>query len=491
MSFEFERQQRAEFIDKLRDLNQAGGVLDGFFDAVNPIGIARAPGRLDVMGGIADYSGSLVLQYPIREAAFAAVQLNRSADVRAVSIGPLPGAIRDVTYSSREMAGIVTDRDWDKARAWLTGSPEHGWARYVVGTLLGTMLEGWISAGCGARILIASDVPEGAGVSSSAAIEVATLLAAMASTGKAHGSKFDRGYEAALICQRVENSIVGAPCGVMDQMASACGRSGELLELLCQPATLLGTRSLPEGLRLYGIESGVRHEVSGAEYGQVRTAAFMGYRLLLKAAGIEVQKGLVSGKVTVQDSRWRGAVANVTPAELAGEFSSVLPVEMSGLEFLERFGGITDPVTDVRTDRSYPVREATRHPIEEHHRVQIFAELLNAPLSERGARLLGELMYQSHESYSACGLGSAATDRLVKLVRAEGIAAGLYGAKITGGGSGGTVAILARRGAAGAIAAIAQRYAEMTGRSARVFSGSSAGAEEFGVHVVPAAALGA
>ena len=67
------------------------------------------------------------------------------------------------------------------------------------------------------------------------------------------------------------------------------------------------------------------------------------------------------------------------------------------------------------------------------------------------AAQLGALMYESHASYGRCGLGSQGTDRLVELVRAEGPAAGLYGARITGGGSGGTVAVLGRRDAAPAI----------------------------------------
>jgi L-arabinokinase len=69
--------------------------------------------------------------------------------------------------------------------------------------------------------------------------------------------------------------------------------------------------------------------------------------------------------------------------------------------------------------------------------VRRFADLLKAVQHESRLALLGELMYQSHASYSACGLGSNGTDRLVELVRDAGAAAGLYGAKITGGGSGG------------------------------------------------------
>jgi L-arabinokinase len=90
--------------------------------------------------------------------------------------------------------------------------------------------------------------------------------------------------------------------------------------------------------------------------------------------------------------------------------------------------------------------------------------------------LLGELMYQSHASYGACGLGSEGTDRLVELVRAAGPAHGLYGAKITGGGSGGTVAVLARRSSEQAVRDIAARYTAKSGRAALVIGGSSPGA---------------
>jgi L-arabinokinase len=89
-------------------------------------------------------------------------------------------------------------------------------------------------------------------------------------------------------------------------------------------------------------------------------------------------------------------------------------------------------------------------------------------------------MFASHASYSACGLGSEGTDLLVELVREAGVAAGLYGAKITGGGSGGTVAVLGRGDAGEAIAQVARRYSEQTGRQPYIFSGSSPGSAAFG-----------
>jgi L-arabinokinase len=91
------------------------------------------------------------------------------------------------------------------------------------------------------------------------------------------------------------------------------------------------------------------------------------------------------------------------------------------------------------------------------------------------------MMYQSHESYTACGLNSTGTDELVRLVREIGISGGLYGARITGGGSGGTVAVLGQRDEAPAsIARIVETYAQQTGYRPMVISGSSSGAGAFG-----------
>ena len=89
---------------------------------------------------------------------------------------------------------------------------------------------------------------------------------------------------------------------------------------------------------------------------------------------------------------------------------------------------------------------------------------------------MGSLMYESHASYSACGLGSDGTDRLVDMVRRSGASSGLWGAKITGGGSGGTVAVLGRSDAGPAVQEIAQRYSAETGHAVCIFSGSSPGA---------------
>jgi len=90
-------------------------------------------------------------------------------------------------------------------------------------------------------------------------------------------------------------------------------------------------------------------------------------------------------------------------------------------------------------------------------------------------------MYDSHMSYSACGLGSEGTDAIVELARAAGPQHGVFGAKITGGGSGGTVAIFATSNAESVVRDLAARYSAESGRETQVFAESGPGAAETGV----------
>jgi L-arabinokinase len=236
-----------------------------------------------------------------------------------------------------------------------------------------------------------------------------------------------------------------------------------------------------EDLELFGIDSGIRHAVSGADYGTVRAAAFMGYRIVTDAAGL-VAKVVAPGRVAIEDPTFRGYLANVPVADWRARYRARTPERLTGREFLQRWQGFTDDATHIDADRSYPVRAATEHAIEEHQRVRQFQALLGGrhPVDRETRLLLGELMYASHASYSACGLGSDGTDRLVELVREDGPEAGFYGAKITGGGSGGTVAVLAASGRRGAAASIVARYRNDTGRASTLYSGSSDGSRVFG-----------
>jgi len=455
-----------------------------FFDPHRPFTLTRAPGRLDVMGGIADYSGALVLEMPIAAATWVAAQPSdepqvviESEDIRA---GHESWGESRVTIP---LAEIVPEfpLTYAGARALLTADPRRAWAAYAAGALVVLHTELGKPLRRGLRLLVWSEVPVGKGLSSSAALEVATLEAVAPLVGATLNDR-----DVALYAQKVENFVVGAPCGVMDQMTSALGCRDHLLELLCQPAEVVGQLRVPDDIEFVGVDSGIRHAVSGADYGTVRAAAFMGYRMIAAAAGIDARP-LSPGRVVIDDAQFQGYLARVPADDWRGRYRAEVPVELLGGEFLARFAGTTDATTTIDPARRYPVRAATAHAIEEHQRVQEFRALLadrQGPSVDEQTRVrLGELMYASHASYSACGLGSDGTDQLVALVREAGPSLGLYGAKITGGGSGGTVAVLAARGGQrnGNVGLIAERYGRASGHASAVFAGSSDGSRAFGV----------
>jgi galactokinase len=467
----------APALDRLGSLSrEPDSRLRTFLSADAATYIARAPGRLDVMGGIADYSGATVLELPLRYAT--AVLLQGQAAPRCDLATWRAGRWH---LFSMELATVVDPAgSLGTPRAlgsWLAARESGRWAGYIVGTIqycLQRARRAGLRTPAGLRLLVDSSVPEGRGVASSAALEVASGAAAAAICGIEITAA-----ELATACQAVENHVVGAPCGIMDQMTSACGRQDRLLRLRCQPGTIEGHVEIPKGYRVYGIDSGITHAVSGADYGTVRTAAFMGYRMIAAAAGVPTD--VVGTRVRTRDAQWGGYLANVSVAAFTA-YRDGLPEEMTGEEFLERYQGITDTATSVRPDRRYPVRPATEHPVREQARVQRFAELLGVLPDEPQAALeLGRLMYESHRSYAACGLGSDGTDRLVEMVAEQGARRGLFGAKITGGGSGGTVAVLGTREAEPLVRELAARYQAATGRDGCVFVDSGRGVEDTGV----------
>jgi galactokinase len=466
-----------EFVDILRTLpRHRTAEARTLFTKGAELIVARAPGRLDVMGGIADYSGSLVLQMPIREATLVALEHSREREIRIVSLANeadhRPGRTFDMALAELERNGRPID--YPEAQTLFQRRPQDRWAGYVVGVFLVLMREKSVRFEAGARLLIDSHVPEGKGVSSSAALEVAVMQAVAA----AENLNIEP-TEIALLCQKVENLVVGAPCGVMDQMSAACGKTDRLLALLCQRAQVKGFVPIPDGIEIAGLDSGVRHAVTGAAYGDVRAGAFMGYRMMADIARLRVGEVEADGSLKIEDPSWRGYLANLEPSEFERVYARSLPAEMTGADFVSRYKGTTDVVTRIRPEQKYAVRVPTAHPIYENFRVRAFGEFLRGKPDEARLRLLGELMYQSHASYSACGLGEPRTDLLVQHWRDSGHARGAYGAKITGGGSGGTVVFLGDKGE-GAVESVAEKYYNDTGHRPYLFIGSSPGAHEFG-----------
>ena len=212
-----------------------------------------------------------------------------------------------------------------------------------------------------------------------------------------------QGRELGLLAQMVENRVVGAPCGVMDQMASLLGQQHRLLALLCQPAEPLAYVDIPSSLAVWGIDSGIRHAVSGADYGSVRVGAFIGFRMMERLwtldrqaarradaedeidesdaaadgrpdATAAVAAGTESDVDTAQPAAGRrqlggGYLANLSPSEFEQHFAD-LPEHTSGADFLAAFpGGTGDAVTTLEPGTSYAVRQPTKHPVYEHFRV--------------------------------------------------------------------------------------------------------------------------
>jgi galactokinase len=409
-----------------------------FFGPASPIAVARAPGRLDVIGGIADYSGSLVLELPLAAAALAAAQLGDDGSVVAVS--------------GRRRITLGVDELVDSAPADLASrfAGPAAWAAYVLGPIALFLREERAPVR-GLRVLVSSEVPEAKGLGSSAAVGVSAVQAVAGCLGRATEPR-----RLALLSQRAEQLLASAPCGSMDQMTAAYAERDHLLLLLCRPAEIVRSIRLPDGLAAWGIDSGVRHTIAGKAYRRARCAAFMGKTLL--GCGEEY-------------------LTELDPAEID---VARLPEQLTGADFLARHGALDDPTCPIEPETVYPVRTATMYPIEEHRRVGAFVSLLAQPLTDRRARLLGELLYEAHEGYTRCGLGTEATDALVGAVRRAGWEQGLAGARASAGGSGGTVVVLGRNDAEPLVERIA---AEL---GAGFFGGSSGGAAGFGVRMVEA-----
>src|SRR5262245_1472054 len=200
----------AAFIETLNKLDQSpSSEARGLFDPKSELVVARAPGRLDVMGGIADYSGSMVLELPIMEATFAAVQRHPDRRLRIVSLADEPEQTLAFEMALSDFEDGGDPVDYDPARDRFQRNPAQHWAAYVAGVFLTLMRESGIRFRDGARILIASRVPQGKGVSSSAALEVAVMQAV--------ATAFDISIDAretAIICQVGGNRGVGRACVV-------------------------------------------------------------------------------------------------------------------------------------------------------------------------------------------------------------------------------------------------------------------------------------
>jgi galactokinase len=452
------------------------------FSTEMPIYISRAPGRLDVMGGNVDYTGGTVLQGLLREAVWVGAQGRSDETIRIVN----PGA-EQFGWNTQFQSQMSDLCDVERVRALCSAHPGSHWVCYILGALYFLKnLRGSGHAG-GIDLFLASDLPPNRGVSSSAALEVSVLKAVSAAWGITL-----RGTALATAGQWVENVVVGAACGIMDQAAIVLGKEGYLLPVLCQPCLPCPLLTMPAGVQFIGIDSMALRSTTGAAYERARAAAFMGYKLICRQEGIKMTPDQASDQGTEiprwTEQRWHGYLSNLAPSEFRAKYERILPESIKGSEFFSSHGEHIDPFTMVDPETHYPVRAAVRYATEENLRVQTVRALLESmaePRTESGSestfRLIGELLCQSHVAYRECGLGSDACDDLVE----RALKSGLAGAKMTGGGGGGVVAILCRIGDERAVHSIAEAYGKERGATPHIFHGSSDGADTFGVQVLP------
>ncbi|MER5276173.1 galactokinase [Streptomyces sp. NPDC002809] len=221
-----------------------------------PEGVWAAPGRVNLIGEYTDFNDGFVMPLALPHTARAAVARRTDGELR---------------LHSTDVPGGVVQLRVDE----LVPHEGHGWAAYPAGVVWALREAGHEISG--ADIQLSSTVPTGAGLSSSAALEVVT--------GLALNDLFGLGLtpaELAVLAQRAENAFVGVPCGVMDQMASACCTEGHALHLDTRDLT---QRQVPfdlaaQGLRLLVVDTRVKHALGDGAYAERRAGCEEGARLL-------------------------------------------------------------------------------------------------------------------------------------------------------------------------------------------------------------------
>jgi galactokinase len=456
-----------QFESFLKKPNSDPTGLAGFFNS-GEIVVTRVPARLDVMGGIADYSGSNVCEGVLGRGMVIALQPRTD---RTLRIRTMQAHRRSLPIETRipldyfEMGeGFVS---YENVQTLCKSNPISSWAAYVGGSIFTLLKEESVHLPFGFSLLLLSGVPMNVGIGSSASTEIATLYCLQDYLQLEISES-----RLAQLGQLAENLVVGAPCGIMDQITVTSGRQGKLTHILCRPGSIMGEIDVPEGTAFIGINSMVKHSVAGAEYGDVRIGAFMGKRIINRIRAKNVENPIQY-------------LTELTVDSFEKNYRDTLPENMIGSEFLAQYESHGDPITEIQPDASYRVLGPTSHPVHENQRVLAFMDHLKAAASGRNEDALiaaGECMFGSHISYrDNCLLSVPEVDFLVDAVRTRGSQHGLYGAKITGGGSGGTVAVFGRKDSlAREIPAIAREYKRLTGLDPDIFDGTSPGAVEFG-----------
>lgn len=353
-----------------------------------PAYIVRAPGRVNLIGEHTDYNDGFVLPMAIDRAAWIALQPNDSGRVNAYAL----------EFGEEKAFSLEAVRQPD-------GNSGDGWAEYLKGTAwalqdAGLELQGWDG-------VVAGDVPIGAGLSSSAALELATARA-FAVVG---GLDWEPATMAKL-GQRAENRWVGVNCGIMDQMISAAGEAGHALLIDCRTLALQAV-PLPPETAVVVLDTGTR-------------------------------RGLVDSAYNERRAQCEAAAAHFGVQALRD-------VDLAG--FAAR-----------QDELDATARRRARHVIAENERTEAAA----AAMREGDAATLGTLMDQSHASLrDDFEVSSPALDQMVEIARAQ---TACLGARMTGAGFGGCAVALVRADGAAAFAeAVASAYRRRTDNEPSVY----------------------
>ena len=332
---------------------------------VAPGVVASAPGRVNLIGEHTDYNGGPVL--PVA-----------TAERTSVAVGPAEEGVLE----------LISTHDGTRARIdWRAGRPA-GWTAYLAGVMRELEAAGAAPAGAGARVAVASDVPIGAGLASSAALTVAAAQAL-----SLLGSTRLNPRQLAGVAFRAEHDYVGVGCGIMDQMCAALARPGHALLLECSS---LAARHIPIRGRLLLVDTGTRHE-------------------------------LRAGALNERRAECEAAVAR-------------LRLELPELVWLASWPARWLP--RLKRALAEPLRSRALHVVGETARTRFGAQLLT-----RGhLRRFGELLYEAHESCRRLYECSAPELDLVVAAARRG---GALGARLTGAGWGGAVLVLLRKGERG------------------------------------------
>ncbi|HET7560478.1 MAG TPA: galactokinase [Limnochordia bacterium] len=356
-----------------------------------PQAVVLAPGRVNLIGEHTDYNDGFVM--PAAIDAWVCFAGSPRAD-RAVRLYSL-----DFAQESRfELDEIAPE-------------PAAPWSNYVRGALKLLVESGRLERGFDAAL--AGTVPVGAGLSSSAAMEIAALRFAQALEPFELG-----GPELARLGQRVENEFVGVNCGIMDPFASTLGRAGHALLLDCRSLAYEWAPLAGHGVRIVVCDTGVRRELVTSAYNE------------------------------------RRAQCEKAVAALAAHRPGIRALRDVDPDFLAAHGAELEPV----------VRKRAEHVVHENARVEAAARALKAGQIDR----FGELMNASHESLrDLYEVSCAELDALVEAARA---CPGTLGARMTGAGFGGCTVNLVRDEAVDAFRAeVTKRYRAAVGREAKVY----------------------